>query len=100
MVFSLVILYFAVIYIYIYIYRVNKGNITEFNCANDSDFQLKVTGKTGDGGLKMLKQLHQKKYLSNVCRNHEMALINCEKNIFLNCSPTFAITVKSFTFQQ
>ena len=57
MVFSLVILYFAVIYIYIYIYiyRVNNGNITEFNCANDSDFQLKVTGKTGDGGLKMLK---------------------------------------------
>ena len=23
-----------------------------------------------------------------------MALINCEKNIFLNCSPTFAITDK------
>ena len=29
--------------------------MTEFNCANDSDFQLKVTGQTVDGGLKMLK---------------------------------------------
>ena len=64
----------------------NNGEIVEFNegSATDSfNFKAKITGQTGDNGIKEVKLVVSLKYLSNFWWTLEMPLINCEVNFIL-----------------
>ena len=64
----------------------SNGDIVEFNEANATDlfnFKEKVTGQTGDNGIKEVEIMVLSKYLSNFSRILEMPLINCETNLIL-----------------
>ena len=93
----------------------SNGDIVEFNEANATDlfnFKEKVTGQTGDNGIKEVEIMVLLKYLSNFSRILEMHLINCETNLILawsaNCvmvyinvasqGTTFAITETKLYF--
>ena len=88
----------------------NAGNIVDFTATNTTDsfkFKTKITGQANnDGEINGVEIMVPLKYLSNFWRTLEMSLINCEVELFLNCSancviistnvanqnPTFAIT--------
>ena len=55
---------------------------TEGNLTNSFNFKLKITGKTGNGGIKDVEIMVPLKYLSNFWRT----LINCEVNLTLTWS--------------
>ena len=60
----------------------SNGNIIDFPANNNNSvafkFKHQITGKTGNGGTKMVNIMVPLKYLSNLWRTLEMALINCE----------------------
>ena len=67
----------------------NSNNLI-FNAANatTNSFKIKekVTGETGDDGIKNVEIMEPLKYLSNFWGTHELSLINCEINLDLNWS--------------
>ena len=68
-----------------------NDEITEFAGGNATDsfnFQVKVTGRTGNDGTKDVEIMVPLKYLSNFWRTLEMPLINCEVNLILTWSST------------
>ena len=72
-------------------------NFTENNLTDSFNFKVKITGQTGDDGIKNFETMVSLKYSSNFWRALEMLLINCEVNLilttnFANQNTTFAIT--------
>ena len=68
--------------------------IEEFTGGNTTDsfnFKAKITGQTGPNGTKDVEIMVPLKYLSNFWRSLEMPLINCEVNLILTWSSTFAL---------
>ena len=60
-----------------------EGNLTDsFN------FEVKITGRTGNNGTKDVEIMVPLKYFSNFWRTLEMPLINCEVNLILTWSST------------
>ena len=56
----------------------NNGEIIEFNGANATDsfnINTKITGQTGDNGIKEVEIMLPLKYLSNFWKIYEMSLI-------------------------
>ena len=89
--------------------RNNNNEIEEFTEGNTTDsfnFKAKITGQTGNDGMKDIEIMVPLKYLSNFWKTLEMPLINCEVNLILawssicvlvatnipNQNATFAIT--------
>ena len=72
--------------------RNNANNaIIAFDVNNVTDsfkFKAKITGQTGNGGIKNVEIMVPLKYLSNFWRILEMPLINCEVNLILTWSLT------------
>ena len=64
---------------------INSNNAIENNLTDSFNFKAKMTGQTGDNGTKNVEIMVPLKYLSNFWRTLEMALINCEINLILNC---------------
>ena len=60
----------------------------------------KITGVTDDGGTKNVEMMVPLKYLSNVWRTLEIALVNCENNLILTWSDQFVLSndTKATTF--
>ena len=58
----------------------NNNNSFSFN------FIQKITGEIGNGGTKDVEKMVPLKYLCNIWRTIEMALINCEVNLYLKWS--------------
>ena len=60
----------------------SNGNIIDFPANNNNSvlfkFKHQITGKTENGGTKMVNIMVPLKHLSNLWRTLEMALINCE----------------------
>ena len=58
-----------------------NGVTVGFNVANATtrsfNFKVKLTGKTGDDGIKDVERMIPLKYLSNFWRTFEMPLISC-----------------------
>ena len=68
---------------------VNSANIVEFNGTNVTDsfnVNTKITGQTGDIGIKNVEIMFLLKYFSNFWRTLEMPLINCQINLILTWS--------------
>ena len=64
----------------------NNGAIVNFAVNNITDpfnFKVKMTGQTGDDGIKTVELMVPLKYESNFWRNLEMPLINCDINLIL-----------------
>ena len=59
----------------------NNNNIIDFPANNNNStsfkFKMKVTGQTGNGGIKDFEIMVPLKYLNNFGRKLEMPLINC-----------------------
>ena len=70
--------------------RNNANNaIIIFTENTDSfNFKVKITGQTGDDGIKDVEIMVPLKYLSNFWRTLEILLINCEVNLILTWSST------------
>ena len=58
-------------------------NFAENNLTDSFNFEVKMTGQTGDDGTKNVEIMVPLEYLSNFWRTLEMALINCEINLTL-----------------
>ena len=75
----------------------DNNAITDFTVANSitNSFKIKekITGETANNGTKNVEIMVPLKYLSNVWRNLEMPLINCEINLDLNWSKKCVIVV-------
>ena len=72
----------------------NDGEIIAFDANNLTDsftFKAKITGQTGDDGIKDVEIMVPLKYLSNFWRTLEMPLINCEVNLILTWSSSYVI---------
>ena len=71
----------------------NNGivNFVENNLINSCNFEVKMTGQTGDDGTKNVEIMVSLKYLSNFWRTREMPLINCEINLILTWSTNCVI---------
>ena len=61
---------------------------TEGNFTDSFNFKIKITGETGNNGIKNLEIMIPLKILSNFWRTLEMPLINCEVNLILTWSST------------
>ena len=61
-------------------------NFTADNLTDSFKFKAKITGETGNNGIKDVEIMVPLKYLSNFWRTLEMPLINCEVNLILICS--------------
>ena len=65
----------------------NSGNVIYFPDGNNNTalfkFKQKITGQTGNDGIKDIEIMFLLKYLSNFCRTLEMPLINCEISLQL-----------------
>ena len=64
----------------------NNGNIIDVRDDPDSasfKYKQKITGETGNDGIKDVQIMVPLKYLSNFWRTLEMPLINCETNLIL-----------------
>ena len=61
-------------------------NFTGDNLTDSFKFKAKITGETGNNGIKDVEIMVPLKYLSNFWRTLEMPLINCEVNLILTCS--------------
>ena len=59
---------------------------SEDNTTDSFKFKAKITGSTGNGGIKDVEIMVPLKYLSNFWRTLEMPLINCEVNLILTWS--------------
>ena len=73
---------------------VNNNAIVDFtnnNLTDSFNFQVKITGQTGDDGTKDVEIMVPLKYLSNFWRTLEMPLINWEINLILTWSANCAI---------
>ena len=67
---------------------------------NDSfNFQVKITGRTGNDGTKDVEIIFPLKYLSNFWRTLEMPLINCGVNLILTWSSTCVLIATSIPNQ-
>ena len=67
----------------------NNNAIVDFTNNNLTDsfsFKVKMTGQTGNNGIKNVEIMIPLKYLSNFLRTLEMPLINCEINLLLTWS--------------
>ena len=51
----------------------------------------KITGQTGNNGIKEIEIMAPLKYLSNFWKTLEMPLVNCEINLILNWSTNYII---------
>ena len=58
------------------------------NTTDSFNFKVKITGQTGNNGIKVVEIMVPLKYLRNFWRTIEMPLINCELNLILTCSST------------
>ena len=61
------------------------------NPTDSFNFKVKFTGQTGNNGTKDVEIMVTLKYLSNFWRTLKMPLINCEVNLILPWSSTFAL---------
>ena len=61
------------------------------NLTDSFNFKVKITGRTGNGGVKDVKIMVPLKYLSNFWSTLEMPLVNCEVNLILSWSSTCVI---------
>ena len=80
----------------------NNGTIvgfTENNLTNSLNFKVKITGQTGNDGIKNVEIMVPLKYLSNFWRTLEMPLINCEVNLILTWSSTCLILSTNNAYQ-
>ena len=66
-------------------------DFTENNLTDSFNFKVKITGQTGNGGIKNVEIMVSLKYLSNFWRTLEMPLINCEVNLILTWSANCVI---------
>ena len=66
-------------------------NFAENNLTDSFTFKAKMTGQTGDDGIKSVEIMVLLKYLSNFWRTLEMPLINCEINLILTWSTNCVI---------
>ena len=78
--------------------------MNNFPAANNNSgsfkFKQKATGKTADGGTKIVKIMVPLKYLSNFWRTLEMPLINCEISLISSWSHKCVLSndIKATTF--
>ena len=81
----------------------DDGGIADFNGANVSDsfnFRSKIEDQTNnDGEINNVEIMVPLKYLSNIWRNLEMYLINCEVNLILTWSANCVITYTNIADQ-
>ena len=66
-------------------------NFAENNIIDSFNFNVKMTGQTGDDGTKTVETMVPLKYLSNFWRTLELSLINCETNLILTWSANCVI---------
>ena len=66
-------------------------NFAENNLTDSFTFKAKMTGQTGDDGIKSVEIMALLKHLSNFWRTLEMPLINCEINLILTWSTNCVI---------
>ena len=74
--------------------------IIDVSCDPDSassKYKRKITGQTRNEGTKDVQITVLLKYLSNFWRTLEIALINCEINIFLIWSETCIILIRNYS---
>ena len=67
----------------------DNGNIVDFDVNSLTDlfnFKVKITGQTGDHGIKGAEIMVPLKYLSSFWRTLEISLINYEVNLILTWS--------------
>ena len=79
-----------------------NDEITAFDVNNVTDsfnFKVKITGRTGNGGIKDIEIMVPLKYLSNFWRTLEMPLINCEVNLILTWSSTYVLIATNISNQ-
>ena len=57
----------------------------------------KITGQTGNNGIKEIEIMAPLKYLSNFWKTLEMPLVNCEINLILNCSTNYIIVYTTWS---
>ena len=82
--------------------RTDDNNIVVFTENNTTDsfkFKSKITGQTGNNGIKNVEIMVPLKYLSNFWRTLEMPLINCEVNSILTWSSTCVIIASNIPNQ-
>ena len=64
---------------------VNNNNaivaFTENSLTDSFNFKVKMTGQTGNGGIKNVEKMVPLKYFNKFWRTLEMPLINCESNL-------------------
>ena len=60
----------------------------EGNTTDSFNFKVKITGRTGNNGIKDVEIMVPLKYLSNFWRTLDMPLINCQVNLILTWSST------------
>ena len=78
--------------------NINNNNIefadfTDANLTNSFNLKVKLTGQTGNNGIKNVEIMVPSKYLSNFWRTLEMPLIECEITLDLNWSEKCIILV-------
>ena len=66
-------------------------NFSENNLTESFNFEVKMSGQTGDGGTKNVEIMVPLKYLSNFWRTLEMPLIKWEINLILTWSTNCVI---------
>ena len=71
----------------------------EGNTTNSFNFKVKITGRTGNNGIKDVEIMVPLKYLRNFWRTLEMHLINCEVNLILTWSSTCVLIATSIPNQ-
>ena len=75
--------------------EVNNNNaivdFTNNNLTDSFNFKVKMKGQTGDNGIKYVEIMVPLQYISNIWRNLEMPLINCEINLLLPWSASCVI---------
>ena len=78
----------------------DDGGIFYFNVANVTDpFNFKSNQTNNDGEINNVEIMVPLKYLSNLWRNLEMYLINCEVNLILTWSANCVITYTNIADQ-
>ena len=81
----------------------DDDGIVDFNGANVADsfnFRSKIEDRTNnDGEINNVEIMVPLKYLSNIWRNLEMYLINCEVNLILTWSANCVITYTNIADQ-
>ena len=66
-------------------------NFTDNNLTDSFNFEVKMTGQTGNDGTEYVEIMVPIKYLSNFWRTLEMPLINCGVNLILTWSANCVI---------